>query len=581
MADTPHIVYVPWTDWARGQKFLIDQHTQLRVERAALPIIFVPGIMGSRLMQKGGKRAWDPDDLLWMKRTVFNASPTQREDLLTKNPLEVNKNEAGGKPTMAFRDRMRMKYSVSTQYSVTAVPPNWDWLALPPSLTGSAKLEKMLDLLIDHGWDQVAWGFYGDILLQLAVLDFGDLSRCFVHPVYAFGYNWIDDNLLAGEALAARIDEIIEKENYAHHPCDRVILVSHSMGGLVTRSCVLHSDAAKAKTLGIVHGAQPATGAPAAYRRMRAGFEPPNNYHPLDNLVSALTNRMLGPDSATVVPVLAKCIGGLELLPTKLYKTNAGSAQWLTLTGKDGKVACSMPTGNPYQDIYALNAASGSSSRTADQQFLTLIPHTPLLTPGASTVGTSTTRYGPGAESLRASKDFQTNLTAAETFHDALQLKAHPTTFVTFTGHGGPKTYDHVRYAYLREQNETRYGSIPNGYGIPMTYTYPAPPEHEGQGIDLNQHPSGSKTPEYFELQGQDGGGDGTVPVSSAKSLLNANGDVQTANSKVCDPAGKRISADIAKVDHSGFFSNADAINFTLMAIRQLDYRYRKLKIGF
>lgn len=579
MGDSPHIVYVSWTDWARGQKFLIDQHTQLRVERAAIPIIFVPGIMGSRLRKAGGARAWDPDDLPWTLHTFFRATPVDREAVLTKDPLEVNKNEAGGAPTMPFRTRMQMKFTYTSQFSSTAMPPDWDWLNLPPGLAAQAKLNKTIDTMIDHGWDQVAWGFYGSILLKLAELNLGDLSRCFVHPVYAFGYNWIDDNLLAGNALAARIDEIIQKENYAHHPCDRVILISHSMGGLVTRSCVLHNGGALAKTLGIIHGAQPATGAPAAYRRMRAGFEPPNNYNPLDNLSAAASNRVLGPDSATVVPVLAKCVGGLELLPTKHYRTNAGSAQWLSMTGKDGRVASSLPAGNPYSEIYALNSVA--SSRDADRKFLTLVPHPAMLAPQQPGGGTSNSRYNTGTTSAQSVVDFQKKLTAAESFHDSIELWVHPTTYVAYTGHAGPRTYDKVRYGYMREQNEMRTATSNEGFGPPTTYTYPALPEQEGQGIDLNRTPPGGGAPQYYELAGQDGNGDGTVPVSSGSSLLHANSDVQAHNSQVGDEQGKRVSADIAKVEHSGFFGNADAVKFTLMAIRQLDLRYRKLKIGF
>ncbi len=577
MANPPSVVYVSWMDWARGQQFLIDQHTQLRVERAALPIVFVPGIMGSRLKKVGGGRAWDPDDLPWTLHNFYNATPTEREALLTQHPLEVNRKEAGGPPTTSFRTRMEMKFSYSAEMTMVAMPPDWDWLNLPPGLDAEAKLNKTIDTMIDHGWDEVAWGFYGSILLDLAKLNLGDLSRCFVHPVYAYGYNWIDDNLLAGEALVKRIDEIIQKENYAHHPCDRVILVSHSMGGLVTRSCVLHSGDAEAKTLGIIHGAQPATGAPAAYRRMRAGFEPPNNYNPLANLSAAVSNRVLGPDSSTVVPVLAKCIGGMELLPTKHYRTNTGSAQWLTMTGKNGQISSSLPASNPYSEIYSLNSVA--EGRNPDQQFLTLVPHPTMLAPQAHG-GNVFSRYSPGNAPAQAVTDFQTKLKAAEGFHDGIELRVHPTTYVTYTGHAGPRTYDHVKYGYKREQHVMLHGTNNEGFGPPTEYDYEQLPEVEGQGIDLNQHPPGGGAPEYFELAGQEGNGDGTVPVSSSSSLLHANGDVQANNARVGDPQGKRVSADIAGVEHSAFFGNADAVKFTMMAIRQLDLKYRKLKIG-
>ena len=55
---------------------------------------------------------------------------------------------------------------------------------------------------------------------------------------------------------------------------------------------------------------------------------------------------------------------------------------------------------------------------------------------------------------------------------------------------------------------------------------------------------------------------------------------MKAGNARVSDAKGQRVPDDIAGVDHGGFFSDADAIRFTMMAIRQLDLKYRKLKIG-
>ncbi len=51
---------------------------------------------------------------------------------------------------------------------------------------------------------------------------------------------------------------------------EQVIVVTHSMGGMVSRSLteIHHCD----KVMGVSHGVQPATGAPATYKRMRSGF---------------------------------------------------------------------------------------------------------------------------------------------------------------------------------------------------------------------------------------------------------------------------------------------------------------------
>lgn len=43
----------------------------------------------------------------------------------------------------------------------------------------------------------------------------------------------------------------------------------------------------------------------------------------------------------------------------------------------------------------------------------------------------------------------------------------------------------------------------------------------------------------------------------------------------------KLVSAVIKHVEHGAFFSNADAMQFTRMAIRQLDWKCRYEKLGF
>ena len=566
MPEPTKIIYVSWTDWESGKKFLTDQHTQVRVARAAIPILFVPGIMGSRLRKAGGTRAWDPDDSIWMLRNFFNATGAARRDLLIKDPLEVNSNEAGGQPTVSFTERMQLKYSIATYGRSVPAPPDWDWLGLPQSMPDEDKLDKTIAKLIDHGWDQISWGFYGEILLKLAEGHMSELSRSFVHPVYAFGYNWIADNQQAGDLLAKRITQIINQENFANHPCDKVILISHSMGGLVTRSCVIHSGEANSKVLGIIHGAQPATGAPAAYRRMRAGFETGGGL----DLSGFITSKVLGADDARVIPILANCVGGLELLPTQDYRTNSGSQQWLSLSGQNGKQADALPKGDPYSEIYWSDNTK-THKLDNNEQFLRLIIHPELLNPSSGS-GTAVSR--PGLGNADPLKGFQTNLTVAQQFHKTLSTHVHQNTYVTYTGHGGPPTFDKIHFSYLGEQDAIDY-TVPDGAGGGVDVPYEV-----GTGIDLDQNPPGSKAPQLFRLDKQDGNGDGTVPVSSSRALLDHNTNVKANNATVRDDKGKLVPADIAHVEHGAFFSNADAIRFTLMAIRQLDWKYRFEKIG-
>ena len=81
---------------------------------------------------------------------------------------------------------------------------------------------------------------------------------------------------------------------------------------------------AEGQVLGVVHGVQPAYGAPAAYMRIKAGFEG-------SGITGRLASRFLGPTGRDVTALLANAIGGLELLPGKHYVTSQGSSRWLEI----------------------------------------------------------------------------------------------------------------------------------------------------------------------------------------------------------------------------------------------------------
>jgi len=166
---------------------------------------------------------------------------------------------------------------------------------------------------VGNGFQGVSSGSYGEYLQFLQnSATFGPLTKIFDFPVFAFGYNWTDCNANSGSKLSARIDEIIEEAKSTTGKCEKVILITHSMGGLVSRAASELSGA-QARILGIIHGVQPATGSAAAYWRVKAGFEG-----------MGPTSRVLGNDAHTVTPILGNMPGGLQLLPNKYYRDNNG-----------------------------------------------------------------------------------------------------------------------------------------------------------------------------------------------------------------------------------------------------------------
>jgi pimeloyl-ACP methyl ester carboxylesterase len=85
----------------------------------------------------------------------------------------------------------------------------------------------------------------------------------------------------SSERLEKRMLEIIEFWTQPNGAATKVILVTHSMGGLVARACAKRIPD---KIAGVIHGVMPALGAPAAYRRMACGTESSSpDYGPLDN----------------------------------------------------------------------------------------------------------------------------------------------------------------------------------------------------------------------------------------------------------------------------------------------------------
>ncbi|WP_229235397.1 lipase family alpha/beta hydrolase [Enterobacter sichuanensis] len=158
------------------------------------------------------------------------------------------------------------------------------------------------------------------------------LSYQYLFPVHAVGYNWLQSNMDSAQALADRIEKIIGDYKASGRKCEKVILVTHSMGGLVARyySQLLDGDFGKKNILGIVHGVMPDRGAPMAYKRMKAGE-------------AGITGLVIGGNGAEMTAVLAQAPGPLQLLPGKGYGMG-----WFHVEG----LKQPLPQTNPYTEIY-------------------------------------------------------------------------------------------------------------------------------------------------------------------------------------------------------------------------------------
>lgn len=292
-----------------------------------IPVIFVPGVMGSNLRGVGDAIGinWKLDSTGTMKGWLMRG-PKDRKQYLQPARMEVDPGGALPTNTVQTADELRSR--------------GWGEVGAMSYQEVLVWLEAALNDYDDpHAGERVGLmrrSLQALVGEELLTNDEVGLSYKYRFPVYACGYNWLDSNAVAARRLADRIDTILARYKLEKKKCEKVILVTHSMGGLVARHCtqVLGYES---KVFGVVHGVMPAIGAAAVYRRFKAGTEG-----------AYLASKVLGEDAAEMTAVLSTAPGPLQLLPTPEYGNG-----WLKI--KDGKTEYSLPAkGDPYSEIYTV-----------------------------------------------------------------------------------------------------------------------------------------------------------------------------------------------------------------------------------
>lgn len=350
-----------------------------------IPIILLPGIMGSnlqaseqveldgRILAAAGDPVWRVDSAVGVALSWLGKNAAERSRLLNKEVLEIDRRgkiklgrkETGDKEALIADKRRRGWGTVSWGFYGKTL----QWLedafgslgvesAVEPSegaVSGvpNEGLRTLLDTVVDQAVESAR--------TQPEALTEGDVATLLDarFPIHAFGYNWTESNSESGEKAAAYIEEIVERYNNSgddggtSSTCRGVILLTHSMGGLVARSAAMEHGA-DAKILGILHGVMPTHGAGAFYKRMVAGFS--NEHTSFFDIVGRVTAYALGKTARETLPVLAFNPGPLELAPNHRY--NDGKP-WLHIRSADGTIVKSLPESvggapaDPYDQIYA------------------------------------------------------------------------------------------------------------------------------------------------------------------------------------------------------------------------------------
>ncbi len=231
------------------------------INRIQIPIIFVPGVMGSRLHFTAINQHWDPDSNWRMLHWVRISPATARREMFFNQPARVISNETKG-----------------------------------GTLTANEQ---------NRGWEGVAWSFY---VPYLRFLRQSFPAQC---PVYAMGYDWRQNIADLGRNVATRIKDVLSTLR-----ADKCIIVTHSMGGLVTRSACQQDSELSDKALSVIHVVQPVRGAPVLYRRFFTGAR--------KDVDGSAMWAVLGNTGWKFAQMVSGLPGPLQLLPTNAYRDVRG-----------------------------------------------------------------------------------------------------------------------------------------------------------------------------------------------------------------------------------------------------------------
>ncbi len=457
--------------------------------RHVVPVIFVPGIMGTNLCgnenaSKPGEPAWRPPNGKmaglgeWFRR--LRQSPAARQIQIGPERVKVDKSGKVSVPRYLFSltsdEAKRRGWGEIHFDSYGGILAELEFALNEPFVESELpsdeqqpkevwKVAQTLERIVkDQSIDvRKEWNPQGVTIEPLTPDEFSRVSQ-YYYPVWACGYNWLASNDASADQLIARINEAVEyyKKGSYWISTGKVIIVTHSMGGLVARRAAQKlsgnasaisgsgsstgsatgggqavgqepSDSVKGTrikppdssdvtsdsdsitasvagpdtVLGIVHGVQPFGGAPVVYRRFRAGTEVNGSF----NVEGAMIAEIMGWSAADIVCVMGNSPGPLELLPTKNYAP--GWLRFFRYTyGKKVDAMPSLPLSNPYAEIY---------STTVKDVWWGMV-NEDLINPAGLT-------DDRGEEDINR---YTKAIGVAEKFHNALDLYCHPVTYAYY-----------------------------------------------------------------------------------------------------------------------------------------------------
>ncbi|PLV45964.1 acetyltransferase [Erwinia sp. B116] len=516
---------VHWNGIQNQKKSLNAQVVLLQPPLKVIPVIFLPGVMGTNLMSNKSARRedtiWRGDSmgavyLKWAgkngsrRRALLNPYTTKVDnrgdiDQTFHSPISDDGKLFPSRRKRGWGEVLSFSYGKFLSVFQGALLDDWQQDLVnygTPSQGKGGILSQLVgrQLAVDNGAE-----ISGESVMTRQELDH---YRNFLLPLHVCGYNWLEDNKTSAAGLVACIDKVIDL--YRHEHCygmafpagqEKVILVTHSMGGLVARYASQIAGA-QDKILGIVHGVIPDLGSPAAYRRMKVGAKQ-----------EGMAGAVLGNTAQELMPVLARAPAPLQLLPSTKY---LNGAPWLTVEGgrEDGSDITLPETKDPFGEIY-LNKTLWYRLYEAD-----------IIDKDAAVIKNNWDEYSDLINKV------------VQRFIEKLDNQYHPNSYAFYghkTGSDGKLSWKKITQVYTKKTDI----KLPNNYREVLL------PLHRAQVYHL----ASSSTP-----------GDGTVPVESLSAIRQSS-------------SIKSILA--TAVEHQGAYDvdslkdilNRPALQFTLRAI--------------
>jgi pimeloyl-ACP methyl ester carboxylesterase len=476
-----------------------------------VPVIFIPGTMGTNLRVRRdvplppdrpispGEPAWRPpndDPSMWLYARKWNRRSAQERQLIL-NPNQVEVDDTGDLDIGSCS----LEHSVMRERGWGEIY-NGSYGTLLFDLQSDLNMTFRFDALkqrhVRQRWKEVMQAMHGDPLERWGVRSIEPLTESdletyaqYQYPLYACGYNWLQSCGESAKRLEQRVTDIISWWQKRKHKCEKVILITHSMGGLVARACAKRIPD---KIAGVIHGVMPALGAPLAYRRLACGTECDNPANDkFENYKAGKFADIGGRRPEDTTPVLSVAPGALELLPNQLYPRPWLHIRVIRNAGPTG------PRETQFDFLHLPNESEPNPYKLYRdmESWYRLI--NPALADPARLYPTSV--GGVTKKILKA-------IGIAEAFHYWLADYYHPATFAYYGRDRNHPAYGQIRWV----AHETRASA-----NVPMTATNIRDAQY------LAHDPYGARTVEVegkcrltFTVEPQESMGDDTVPHQSA-----------------------------------------------------------------